>query len=179
MTTMLSPRAEVTVSRGNSGPDAGPLAGKRVGVRLDDFWESWNWVADEWKDSLTALGAQPVLWRAPVVRGEEEVVRAAEEFRWFLGNIDVAIVGLCNCGSCTLWAIHDALATLDCGLPTVAIATEHFARLARILSEKGGRPDIRMTVLPYPLEGRPEPEVREIARASFEQMLKVLGATVA
>ncbi len=51
------------------------------------------------------------------------VDRSAFDFAQFVASIDVAIVGLCNCGSCSMWAIHDTLACLDRGLPTITVAT--------------------------------------------------------
>jgi hypothetical protein len=40
-----------------------------------------------------------------------------------------------------------------------------------------GRPGLRVFVLPYPLETRPEGEVRAIARERFSAVLQALGAT--
>ena len=173
---ILDPRAEAVRQRGDRGPDAGPLAGKRVGLRRDEFWESWDVVTDEWSAQLRELGAEPVIWRAPVAKGEAAVA-GGEEFNRFLEDIDVLIVGLCNCGSCSLWAIHDALAGLDRDLPTVTVATAHFERLARTLADQGGRADIRLVVLPYPLEGQAPEAIREIAHAEFETLLSSAGAT--
>ena len=46
--------------------------------------------------------------------------------RAFIASIDIAVVGLANCGSCTGWTVHDALAAAAAGKPTVAIATANF-----------------------------------------------------
>jgi hypothetical protein len=56
------------------------------------------------------------------------------------------------------------------------VATEHFEPLARILSAEGGRPGLRVMVLPYPYDTLPEDEVRGHARALFPQLLQTLGA---
>jgi len=87
----------------------------------------------------------------------------------------VAITGLCNCGSCTLWAVHDGLSALKRDIPTVFVSTEHFERLARTLSDKDGFDDIRIQLLPYPLEGRLEEDVRQVARDHFGSVLDRLG----
>jgi hypothetical protein len=134
-------------------------------------------VTDEWAAALRQHGAEPVLWRAPVVKGDA-VATATTEFAEFQASIDVAIVGLCNCGSCSMWAVHDALACLDRGLPTVTVATAHFEHLVRSLAAMGGRPDLRLVVLPYPLEGQPEAEVRATARAAFDELLGAADARV-
>lgn len=177
MSVVLSPRPPIHVNRRGSGPDAGSLRGKKVGLRRDRFWRSWDWVTDEWAKLLEAEGATTMIWRAPVGKGDKEAVDATEEFTAFLDEIDVAITGLCNCGSCTLWAVHDGLAALKRDLPTVFVSTEHFERLARTLSDKEGFDDIRIQLLPYPLEGRLEDDVRQVARDHFSSVLSKLGVT--
>jgi hypothetical protein len=153
---------------------AGSLKGKKVGLRRDQFWRSWDWVTDEWADALRAEGATPVMWRAPVGKGDKQAVDGSGEFAAFLDSIDVAITGLCNCGSCTLWAVHDGLAALKHDIPTVFVSTEHFERLARTLADKEGFDDIRIHLLPYPLEGRLEDDVRQVAREHFDGLLAAL-----
>ena len=174
MITIIDPRPVRQHQQSGSGPDAGALSGKRIGIRLDEFWQSWNWVADEWQSELKGCGAKSVTWRAPVLKGESAAA-GTEEYKKFLDSVDVAIVGLCNCGSCTLWAVHDALGALDRGCPTVLVATDHFARLARTLAASSGRGDVRIVVLPYPLEGLPEDEVRSIARAHLDDLFATMG----
>lgn len=178
--TILDPRVAVpepSASKAESaGPPVGDIRDKRIGLRIDEMWESWGWVASEWEQALRDRGAEPLVWRAPIVKGAK-VAEASAEFETFKEGIDAAIVGLCNCGSCSYWAIHDALGTLDAGVPTLVVATEHFERLARVLAAKGGRTDLRLVVLPYPLEGRVEDDVRAVARQHFESMLDTFGAT--
>ena len=176
--TILDPRADVPADARGKGPAVGRLRGKRVGLRRDEFWGCWNVVTEEWAKLLEADGARPRIWRAPVVKGEEASVEASADFEAYLDSIDVAITGLANCGSCTLWSVHDGLEALDRGLPTGFVATEHFSRLVRVLTSQAGRQEIRLEILPYPLEGRPEPEVRNIARAAYPALLRELGATI-
>ena len=152
----------------------GTLDGRRVGVRGDTLWRSWGWVSSEWEPELADRGAELTSWVSDT-RGGEEAERSEKELQTFLEGLDVAIVGLGTCGSCTMWTMHDALAAADRGIPTVAVVTEHFAPLARTFAERGGRPDLPLYVLPYPLESRPEAEVREIAREHVDGILAVLG----
>ena len=176
MAIILSPRPPAANRHRDAGPPAGGLRGKRVGIRRDNFWRSWDWITDEWARMLEAEGATPVIWRAPVGKGQQEAEIASAEYRQFVGSIDVAIVGLCNCGSCTLWAVTDGLGALERDIPTVVVSTKHFERLARALAEKSGRADLRVQLVPYPLEGRLEDDVRQIAREHFAPMLERLGA---
>jgi hypothetical protein len=63
------------------------------------------------------------------------------------------------------------------GKAAVAVFTSQFEKLAHTLAASSGRPDLRVLALPYPLDTRPEAEVRDIARASFADLLRVLGYT--
>ena len=45
------------------------------------------------------------------------------------------------------------------------------------MAANAGRAGLRVHVLPYPLEARPEAEVREIAKAHWPLLLETLGAS--
>lgn len=175
MVMILAPVPILSQGEGSLCPPVGPLSGKTVGLRLDHMWVSWDYVTDEWAKMLQKDGADPVLWRAPIGKGDKEMLESADELQEFLHEVDVAIVGLCTCGSCTMWAVHDGVAALNAGIPTVVVCTEHFEPLARTLASQQGYPSIRVEVLPYPLQGRPEGEIREIARAHYESLLEAMG----
>jgi len=57
------------------------------------------------------------------------------------------------------------------------VVTAEFVAIAARLAAHHGRPDLATVVLPYPLEGRPEPEVRSIAADAYPSLLVALGAT--
>ena len=61
------------------------------------------------------------------------------------------------------------------GKTAVAVVTEEFVPLAEIMSRNMGRPGLRLCVLPYPLDTRPEPEVRQIAHDFWSSLLESLG----
>jgi hypothetical protein len=54
--------------------------------------------------------------------------------------------------------------------------TQEFEVLAHRMSANAGRAGLRVHVLPYPLESRPEKEVREIAVQHWPKLLETLGA---
>jgi hypothetical protein len=54
--------------------------------------------------------------------------------------------------------------------------TAEFEHLAHTMAANAGRAGLRVHVLPYPLESRPEAEVREVARAHWPLLLDTLGA---
>lgn len=172
---ILDPTSSPANDISHPGPDAGPLAGKTVGFRVDILWRSWDWVAEVWAEELKKRGAKVRFWR-PHGRSGEEGDQALRELDEFTNEIDVAIVGLGNCGSCTGWTIHDALAAAEKGLPTVAICTRHFEQLGEALARRGGRSGLRRFILPYPLDVLPQKEVEQIARDHFPPLLQAIGS---
>ena len=175
---IVSPAASVAPGNDSPGPDAGPLRGLTVGFRVDRLWRSWDWVADEWARRLTEAGATVTSWRRFQGLDGAEGDTHEQEFAAFLKTVDVAVVGLGNCGSCTSWTIKDAIAALEAGRPTIAVTTAHFETLGRTLAAQYGRPALRLAVLPYPLDTRAEADVRQVADETFAPMLAALGAEV-
>lgn len=175
---VLDPTATRDDDVAHPGPDAGPLAGKRVGFRVDQIWRAWDWISEDWAQRLRAAGAEVSFWRS-CGRSGEEGERMAQELAAWLATIDVAIVGLANCGSCTGWTIRDAITAAGTGLPTVAIATRNFEAFAHEIALRGGRSGLRVHVLPYPLNERERSEVMAVAATHFLPMLETLGARLA
>src|SRR5262245_7303394 len=175
--TVLDPTASRLDDNASAGPDAGVLAGKRIGIRLDQIWRCWDWIGGNWEQRLRAAGAEVSYWRSTNRSGEEGEEQDRSLQQW-LKTIDVAVVGLANCGSCTGWTIRDAIAAANVGLPTVAIATRNFEAFAHELAARGGRSGLRVHVLPYPLNELSREEVDRIAEAYFAGLLTVMGATL-
>jgi hypothetical protein len=70
------------------------------------------------------------------------------------------------------------LSTVDLeerGMPAVAIVTGSFEDLAYRMADHNKHPNLHVLVLPYPLEERPENEVRQVAREFYPQLLAMLG----
>jgi hypothetical protein len=159
----------------HAGPDAGVVAGKRIGFRVDQIWRAWDWVSEDWANRLRAAGAEVSFWRS-CGRSGDEGDRMAKELQEWLKTIDVAVVGLANCGSCTGWTIRDAITAAGTGIPTVAIATRNFEEFAHEIAARGGRSGLRVHVLPYPLNEREHGEVMAVADSHFLPMLTTIGA---
>ena len=172
---VLDPTARRADDVTDPGPEAGLLAGKRVGFRLDRMWRAWDWISELWAERLREAGAEVVFWRSGGRSGEEGE-RHARDYAEFLKNIDVAIVGLANCGSCTGWTVRDAITAANAGLPTIAIATANFEHFAHEIAGRGGRSGLRVHVLPYPLNEQLEEDVLAIGAAHFLPMLEAFGA---
>ena len=106
---VLDPTASMANDISSPGPDAGDLKGKLVGIRLDQIWRAWDWISEIWAQEFRRAGAEVKFWRS-CGRSGEEGERMAAQLEEFLACVDIAVVGLANCGSCTGWTVHDALA---------------------------------------------------------------------
>jgi hypothetical protein len=82
-----------------------------------------------------------------------------------------------TCGSCTTFTIKDSVAIEDHEKPVVAIVCEEFTVHAHNVARHVGHGDLSVLVLPYPLEARPEEELRRIADDFYPQVLELLGVT--
>ncbi len=174
---VLDPTATRDDDIATPGPDAGVLAGKRIGFRVDRMWRAWDWVSEVWAEKFRAAGATVSFWESGGRSGEEGE-RMERSLKEFLKTIDVAIVGLANCGSCTGWTVRDAITAANTGLPTVAIATANFEDFAHEIAARGGRSGLRVHVLPYPLNEREQEDVLPVAEAHFYPLLGTMGATL-
>jgi hypothetical protein len=62
-------------------------------------------------------------------------------------------------------------------VPAVVVVTAVFENLARTAARAQGYPDLRVAVLPHPMEARPEADIRAIARARFADLLATIVGT--
>lgn len=49
-----------------------------------------------------------------------------------------------------------------------------FENLGRTAARAQGYPELPMLVLPHPMESRPEAEIRDIARARFDELIALV-----
>jgi hypothetical protein len=152
----------------------GPLTGLKVGLRHEGSWRSWLWIVDEWEQYLRRDGAIPVILEAGGRVGEEGVETRAAVAEWVRTSA-CGIAGLGTCGSCTSNSVHDAVALEAAGKPAIAAVCEEFETHGRNMARALGHGDLKLLVLPYPLENRPEKEIREIAAAYYPTFLELLG----
>lgn len=175
---VLDPTATRDDDDPSPGPDAGALAGRKIGIRVDNIWRAWDWISELWAEKFRAAGAEVSFWRC-YGRSGEEGDRMDRELRAWLATLDVAVVGLANCGSCTGWTIRDANTAAAAGLPTTAVATKNFETFAHTIAKRGGRSGLRVHVLPYPLNECEREEVVAVAEAYFPSLVETMGARLA
>jgi hypothetical protein len=174
---ILDPTARREDDIVSAGPDAGSLVGKRVGFRVDRMWRAWDWISELWAEKFREAGAEVSFWRS-AGRSGDEGERCEREYKAFLESIDVAVIGLANCGSCTGWTVRDAITAANAGLPTTAIATANFEAFAHEIAARGGRSGLRVHVLPYPLNEQLKEDVLPIGKAHFLPVLETMGASL-
>ncbi len=155
---------------------SGPITGLRVGLRHEGSWRSWMLIVEEWEKFLRADGAEPVVLAAGGRVGDEGARTRADVQAW-AREIDCGISGLGTCGSCTSNSVHDAVALEAAGKPAVVAVCDEFALHGSNMARFLGHPTLKMLVLPYPLEARPESELRDIAAGYYPKFLQLLGAT--
>ena len=152
-----------------------PLTGLRAGIRTDAAWRSWRLLASDWEQRLRGAGVIDV----STVETHAQVGDTGAADRSHVGAladaVDFAIVGLGTCGSCTSFAIADAVAIEQRERPVVAVVTEEFATHGRNMAKHLGHGDLSVLVLPYPLEARPDAELFEISEAYYPRALELLG----
>jgi hypothetical protein len=174
---VLDPTARRADDITSPGPDFGPLVGKRIGFRVDRMWRAWDWISELWAEKFVAAGAEVSFWRSGGRSGDEGE-RHEREYKAFIESIDVAVVGLANCGSCTGWTVRDAITAANAGLPTIAIATANFETFAHEIAARGGRSGLRVHVLPYPLNEQLKEDVLPVGEAHFYPALEAMGASL-
>ena len=153
-----------------------PIAGLKVGLRHEGSWRSWILIVDEWSKFLRRDGATPV-----VVKTGERTSAEGERTRALVADwaasVDCGISGLGTCGSCTSWSVHDAVSLEKQKRPAIVAVTEEFAQHAHNMANHLGHKNLKVLVLPYPLEARPEEELKKIAYEYYPKFLAMLGAT--
>lgn len=174
---VLDPTSRRDDDIADAGPDGGLLTGKRIGIRTDMIWRAWDWISADWAARLRAAGCEVSFWQSTDRSGAEGERQAAELDAWLAG-LDVCILGLANCGSCTGWTIRDSITAAATGIPTVAIATKNFEAFSHEIAARGGRSGLRVHVLPYPLNEQQKGSVMAVADAHFLPMLETLGAQI-
>ncbi len=153
-----------------------PLAGLHVGLRTDRAWRSWQLISTLWDEWLRRDGATTLA----VETGAQMGAHGAHDRKRIdelASVVDCAIVGLGTCGSCTTYTIKDAVVVEDHQKPVVAMICDEFLVHARNVATHLGHRDLKILVLPYPLEARPAEALRAIAEQCYPQVLELLGAT--
>ena len=75
-----------------------------------------------------------------------------------------------------MWSVRDAVAVEAKGKPVVAAICDEFVTHARTTASFLGHPNLKVLVLPYPLETRSESELQIVAEQYYPRFLAMVGA---
>lgn len=127
-----APRPAATGAVAGARLDA--LAGRTVAL-VTNAWPSWHRMIDRLGGLLADRESDVTTARYLVPNGS-----AAEpgQLKEIAEAADAAVVGLANCGSCTAWSHHDALALSSLGVPVVLVVTSEFTTLVDALAAHTG-----------------------------------------
>ncbi len=153
-----------------------PIAGRRIGLRTDLAWRSWALIAGDWEKRLRDEGADVRCVETGAQVGDHGRDDRRTIAEWS-DEIDGGLVGLGTCGSCTSFTIKDAVTLEAHGKPSIAVVTEEFETHARNMARFLGHGDLKILVLPYPLEARPDDELMKIAAEHYPAAMALLGVT--
>ena len=131
-------------------------------------------------DAAEEPAADDVVGGAGQDRSDERVEllgRARSAIEDFAGVVDGAFIGLGTCGSCTSFTITDAVEVEDQAKASVAVVTTEFEAHGHNVATFLGHRDLKVLVMPYPLEALPEDELHDIAERYWPQALDLLGVT--
>jgi hypothetical protein len=152
----------------------GPVEGARVGLRTDMAWRSWQLIASDWAKRLHEQGATTVALETQAQVGDGGTQDRVNVAAWS-DEVDFGIVGLGTCGSCTSFSVHDAVTLEQHGKPSIVVVCSEFETHARNMARFLGHGDLKVLVMPYPLEARPDDELLKIADEYYPQALDLLG----
>lgn len=173
---IYSPVAPAPASRPIELPaEVRSLSGVRVGI-LTNRWRSMDHIARYIAKVLPAEhGAASVRVEAVPINGgaSDKILDSVA------ADVDLAIVGLANCGSCTAWSVHDQIALIKRGVPAYVVVTERFVGLARVSRRSNGAPDAPMIVLPITeeVEYSGEKAMQQAAELTLSGLLEVVATS--
>ena len=70
--------------------------------------------------------------------------------------------------------MHDIVELEATGVPGVFVASEEFAGAAEVQARALGMPDVQWVLVPHPIQDRTDPEMRAIADAAVDEVMKAL-----
>ncbi len=144
------------------------LSGATIGL-LDNNKPGAEVILKRLAELLRERGAgEVVYWRKSLASGPSPYVKEAA------ARCDLVISGLGDCGSCSSYALRDALDVELLGRPTVTLVSEPFKKLVHFEAEALGIPDIPILTVPHPVATRTDAELEKWADGLIESVVKSL-----
>lgn len=157
-------------------PSPSSLAGLRIAV-LDNGKPNADFVmraAAKHLAERTGAVITLVTKKGPMGMSANAAIPLAQDrFDRICAEADIVITGAADCGSCTAYSVHDAIALEKAGKPTVVTTTTHFEKVASTLAKSFGLPETRLLVLPHPFGGTDEETLDRWAKAASDQLVEL------
>ncbi|MDF3311869.1 hypothetical protein P3H15_43600 [Rhodococcus sp. T2V] len=165
---IIDPRSSVAVVEQTQSVALTTLQGKTLGIVTHGNWRSWEYFCDRLENFLSGPG-QDVQHQ----RYQDERPYLDERYDQIVREVDAAVVGLGNCGSCTAQVATAAAQLAARGLPVLVVATEGFKSLAEMTLEYRNYPNVQVFTLPAEYEVMEE---RDLVRIADERVVDIESA---
>ena len=175
--TVYLPDAEPAPEKASLSPSPSSLAGLRIAV-LDNGKPNADFVMRAAAKHLairTGAVLSLVTKKGPMgMSANAAIPMAQDRFDRICAEADIVITGVADCGSCTAYSVHDAIALEKAGKPTVVTTTTQFEQVASTLANSFGLPETRLFVLPHPFGGTDEATLDDWVKAGVDQLVGLL-----
>jgi len=89
--------------------------------------------------------------------------------------IDLSILALGDCGSCTTWLVLDAIKLEKQGTPTISICTDVFAPYAHQLASSYGATQLKIVEIKHPIAGQSREIIENRSEKVIVQIKKLIN----
>ncbi|MGH8987874.1 MAG: UGSC family (seleno)protein [Acidimicrobiales bacterium] len=93
--------------------------------------------------------------------------------------VELVVIGVGDCGSCSAAAVADGIALERLGTPTAVVCTESFKATADAMAAVRGAAGYRYATVEHPMAGLPGDEVRARAEGVAEEVASLLVGAAA
>ncbi|GGA61028.1 hypothetical protein GCM10011490_09020 [Pseudoclavibacter endophyticus] len=102
-----------------------------------------------------------------------------EQLQDLRDEVDVLVIGVGDCGSCSAAAVADGIALEANGIPAAVICTDAFEGNSRAMAKLKGAPDFDFIVTSHPVANLDDQGVRERGRALVDDVVGRIVASAA
>lgn len=87
------------------------------------------------------------------------------------GEVDVVVIGVGDCGSCSAAAVADGIALEEIGIPTAVICTDAFEGNSRAMAKLKGNADFDFLITNHPVANLTSDGVRDRGRSLADSVI--------
>jgi len=147
------------------------LSGKTVGLLDNGKQNAGRFVDELGKVLVERYGVGSVVVRKKPVATVDAPQELLEDLH---GAVDLVVIGVGDCGSCSAAAVADGIALERLGTPTAVVCTESFKATADAMAGVRGAPGYRYATVAHPMAGLPGDQVRARAEGVADEVVSLL-----